>query len=189
MHEAGLASLCCVVGRSEAVLGPLALPRRSPCWNCARLRLSANAAWRTPETGSIDADSLARRLAAEALAATRARAEDVGGYALILEGKALRSSRHLLLGVPGCSICGGPSRASAGTVDSATELAARALQLLVDDRVGIIHRIFVEPADEDHPTPPVIATAVPADAPIEAAERRPMPAGWGQGLSAEVAAL
>ena len=41
--RAGIPSLTGMVGRAETTIGPLAIPHRTACWNCGRLRLQANA--------------------------------------------------------------------------------------------------------------------------------------------------
>jgi hypothetical protein len=45
MQQAAIPSLTCIIGASEALIGPFAVPDFTACGNCARLRLYANAGW------------------------------------------------------------------------------------------------------------------------------------------------
>jgi ribosomal protein S12 methylthiotransferase accessory factor len=201
---AGVPSLTCVVGGGEAVLGPFAIPSRTACWNCAHLRLRANAECNNSPNTHQDIERMERaifdphltREVCDALCLDETGSPLVD-HVLVLDGLSMRTSLHPVLAVPGCSVCGGPARAprplSDGVTDvsddAAFDLALQALSWFVDDRTGIVNRVIVESPSETGLEMPVVATAIAAAAPVEAAPTRQMPVGWGKGNTAAAAVI
>lgn len=197
LGEARVPSLSCMAGRAEATIGPLAIPGRTACWNCGRLRLRANARHDNRPEEFTSADSLVHgiypHLAAAVCDAISLGPEDAPlvNHVLVIEGTPLRTSLHRMLGVPGCKVCGGagliprthdvPHRSDD---EAMFDLSLRMLSWFVDDRTGIVNRVIIESADDTGLQLPVVATAIAADAPEETAPPQQMPIGWGKGCSA-----
>jgi ribosomal protein S12 methylthiotransferase accessory factor len=208
MQQAAIPSLTCIIGASEALIGPFVVPDFTACGNCARLRLYANAGWSDHvEAEGRDAEHLnatagaifdvhLARAVCDAICLGRDGSPLVN-HVLVVERSSMRTSLHRILGVPGCGVCGGPAYALQPRGDGIADHCDRALaddamlalSSFVDSRTGIVNRIIVERPAETGLEQPIVARAIPAAAPIETAPPRPMPAGWGKASTAAAAVV
>lgn len=112
-------SINCAIHEDEVIVGPLTIPGRSACWNCSDLRIEANVTWNDPHSHAAgrtrEPDTMLDSMIGELIA--RQVCEAVcWGYAqsrlvdhvIILNRLSLSTSRHRILGVPGCKVCDGP---------------------------------------------------------------------------------
>ncbi len=193
--------LTCVVSDNDIFLGPLAIPGCTACWNCARLRMIANSQWRETDccaTSSVAEDQglVSSLLASEICAAvqTQANHSRLNNHLVVLHRNSLQRSIHHVLPVPGCGLCGGPedgrpTHELAGLDDGFPELAERVMTWFVDPLTGIIKRAAVEPIEATGVELPIVANAIPGDAPCESGPRREMPVGWGKGMCGPAAII
>src|SRR3954447_3433968 len=197
VQQADLSSLTCIVGRVETTIGPLAIPHRTACWNCGRLRLQANTAHNNA-TGQVNAahsinEHLARAVC-DALCLGH-EGSPLINHLLVFDELSKQTSLHSLLPVPACSVCRGPAvggrspRASDQdrSDDAMFNLSLQMLSWFMDDRTGIVNRVVLESANDTGLELPVVATAITAAAPDETAPPRRMPIGWGKGCNAATA--
>jgi ribosomal protein S12 methylthiotransferase accessory factor len=186
IHEAELVALFGSLRGGEAFIGPVVIPKKTACWNCCRLRLLANAAQPWAAHVVQDASSsqdintqprmrlapmapvLGHLLALEALKLLSGYALcQLFGQLLIHNLITLETTRHTIIPMPWCEICGG---AQSTRKDERTPLQLRTtetpqglLQCLrgwVDPRTGIISRLEVIRPEPSDPRLPVCATAV-----------------------------
>jgi ribosomal protein S12 methylthiotransferase accessory factor len=193
-HKQEIPSLYGCMEDFSAVAGPLVIPGKTPCWNCTRLRILANA--QKPEvTHSLQAALLQERpkprvstylpamtsllgqlLGIEAVKhVTRYGASTLAGNQLLQNVISLETSRHSILRMPWCEVCGGaiqhaaPSGGPALNPDAPAspilEEAASPEQLremlrgVVDERTGIVSQLVVHPAEVDEPEIPITCSA------------------------------
>lgn len=160
---------------AEAVLGPVVVPGETACWECCRLRRLACSDH--PEIDlALHAALLAERRAAPArryaapMPAILGHALSIVARDLIaipephpLRGRMLvqdlirlESEIHAVIRMPRCEICGGASRRGAAPPEGngcdiararTPEELRRMLAGVVDDRTGIIRRLFVHPTE------------------------------------------
>jgi ribosomal protein S12 methylthiotransferase accessory factor len=189
-QAAGLVSLSASLQGLFAVVGPAVIPGRTACWECARLRRLAagkqprvehavQAALLAARAPRRERTYLAPMLAAlghlAALSALdvleSAEAAPAAGSVLFEDLVSLELSRHPVLPVPWCEICGGAAggpvdrepRARARRLDEAASPAElrRLLAGVVDARTGIVTEILLGSQDSPHVVDvPVMATAV-----------------------------
>jgi len=200
-RHAAVPFLTCVVGSNEVFIGPVALPGHTACWNCAKMRMMANSQWREAEFCSTvaaeDHTFISSLLASQVCATIHAGAEraPLANHLLVLDRNSLQTSTHHVLPVPGCALCGGPEEGKVTDMQtspadgSVKELADRMTALFVDPLTGIVNRVMVEPFEATGVVVPIVANAIPADAPSEINPERQMPVGWGKGMSASAAII
>jgi ribosomal protein S12 methylthiotransferase accessory factor len=165
----------------EAVIGPLAIPRQSACWNCVRLRLLANAVdpraehavqefLLLPRPDTCDplppdkgSSVVGHLIANEALAFLRgACTSEVARSVLVMNLANHEATRHAVVPMPWCDVCGGaatvaqywrpPRLPSDGTI----EALRQSLAGWVDSRTGIVTDLVPRvPGDENEPRDPV----------------------------------
>jgi ribosomal protein S12 methylthiotransferase accessory factor len=187
-HAAGAVSLYGALDGLDAVIGPGVIPGRTGCWSCARLR-RLGASRRPRQEQAIHAALLAARAPrrartllapmpvtlghAVALAALDVLAGPataaVTGHLLVENLITLDTTRHAVLPMPWCELCGGagaldgaPPRVhlDAAHIADPAELR-RLLAGVVDARTGIVTEIALGSQDSPHGVEvPVMATAV-----------------------------
>jgi ribosomal protein S12 methylthiotransferase accessory factor len=198
----GQRSLAVQISAAEMLVGPLTTPGRSPCWNCAQLRMRANLGVTHPGAAADDAADDEERLIAalvarEVVAMLGANADEprIDRHVVAFDRHSLALSVHRVVGVPGCGLCGGPTASDASHcapvgVGPHPDLASQAVSWFVDPRTGIINRLVLEAANSSGVDVPIVVTAIPADAPSEtAADRTRMPIGWGKGVTSRAAVI
>lgn len=197
--RAGIPSLTGMVGRAETTIGPLAIPHRTACWNCGRLRLQANAKCSNTAEEFTDVDGLVDGISqhlADAVCDALCLGPDGSpliNHVLLFDAASMRTSLHRVLAVPACRVCDGSGPARQPTRgfgqhhsndDALFDLSLQMLSWFVDDRTGIVNRVVVESANDTGLELPVVVTAITAAAPDETAPARQMPIGWGKGCNA-----
>ena len=177
------------VGSRRAFVGPLTIPGRVGCGNCAgeRMRAAAAGGWSGAETS---ADGVAADLAPFLRGLVTAEVDAIGrsgpsSSALVDAVVAVeapdRVTRHGFLPLPRCRVCGGAaSLAEAGEPE---RREADPLSGLVDPLTGVIPALFTDPPFADAATLPVVVTAAPPHVVEEDGSLRLLPAGWGKGLT------
>jgi ribosomal protein S12 methylthiotransferase accessory factor len=181
---------------ADVVVGPLTLPGRRGCGECARRRRSAADAScaRVPRQGAPDETSVAEVLAGEVRAILRGGpdAEHLLDHVLVLDAETRDLTRHRVVPVPGCPVCGtAPAAAADERTLSADQDARDVLDALagwVDPRTGIVATLLVESSGAGRPDLPVLVTAAPPHV-VDADGLRRLPLGWGKGLTLSGAIL
>lgn len=201
-HRQNVPYLCVRVTGLEVVLGPLVIPGKTACWNCARLR--ALGTDRDPDrTGDVEQallDASPQRREAETLAPmagvaghlaaleaikflARYTPSELVGRLFVQNLVTLELSRHTVVRLPWCDLCGGSGGPAGFSGSSSNDgqdpgdtsahklFQARtpqdvraALDGWVDDRVGVIQRLIVHRAQAGQPEIPVACSAVLARA-------------------------
>lgn len=215
----GLANVSVTNAFDEYVVGPVVLPGVTACWNCYRHRRAA--ARRDPQLAMATlagaappapldtaSASLLGSLAALELVAWMSEPPPAlaTGRVLVFDVATRTSSRHQVVRLPWCEVCGGAGgrwgfgaasegdrrgrpagEASARFPDPGDPAALRAqLAGWVDDHTGVVRTLRVDGREPDEPALPVTATAEmswwadPARGPDHAA---------GKGLTATAAML
>jgi ribosomal protein S12 methylthiotransferase accessory factor len=202
LHGAGIRSLTCMIGRTETTIGPLAIPRRTACWNCGRLRLQANTKFNNAAEQCADTegpfhgiDQHLARAVCDALCLGDG-GSPLTNHVLVFDALSVRTSLHPVLPIPACRVCGGPTTVRRlshknepdRSDDAMFNLSLQMLSWFVDNRTGIVNRVVIECANDTGELP-VIATAITAAAPDETAPARQMPIGWGKGCDAASAVV
>ncbi len=200
----GVRTLPCLLHSREALIGPVTVAGKSPCWNCAAMRMAANAGMNAEETHGdvviVEIDEVITALLAREACAILLHGNGesrLREHVLVLDKATLRTSLHRVAGVPGCMDCGGPPAARLNADDrhalpfvGTTEmLAAQFASWFVDSRTGILNRIVLDDAAAMGIPVPMVVTAVPADAPVASGPQRSIPAGWGKGMVLEDATV
>jgi ribosomal protein S12 methylthiotransferase accessory factor len=182
----------------EYFVGPLALPGVVGCGYCARSRrTAAETAARSMEpvaedgTSDLAADFAAARLAEELSALRTAVLEEspLLHSVIVTNARTGRSSRHRVIPLPWCRVCGGAARmpgSEPSPLDSNAEPEELLLALAgwVDPHTGIISRLVFETT-----AAPVVVTASPPHIRGETGALRRLPVGWGKGLTMPAAIL
>jgi ribosomal protein S12 methylthiotransferase accessory factor len=208
-HARRVRSLHAYLEGTDAVLGPAVEPGASACWNCTRLRRLGHApdpraahelqlaalaegmprrerAYLAPAAGL-----LGHLLALEALKLlTGYGPSPLVGRQLVQSLVTLETTRHSIVRLPWCDVCGGPGPAGdppGGVVLDDLETPGEVREALagwVDDRTGVIGPLRLDAPDADLPELPVTATAVIA--PFADGRRPPADAetASGKGLTA-----
>jgi ribosomal protein S12 methylthiotransferase accessory factor len=131
-HRANVTSLYGHLEGLDALVGPVVVPGQTACWNCARLRLLANADHqeaahalhtsllsdrRTPRMRTYLAPMaplLGHLLALEAVKiVSRYTPSHLAGRLLVQNLVTLETTLHTLIRMPWCEICGGAASAEA----------------------------------------------------------------------------
>jgi ribosomal protein S12 methylthiotransferase accessory factor len=213
-HARGVRSVYAHLEGTDAVVGPAVLPGVSACWNCARLRrlghapdpaaahelqLAALAGGMPRRERSYLAPAaglLGHLIALEVLKLLTGYAPSgIVGRQLVQSLVTLETTRHTIVRMPWCEVCGGPGPAGdppgGPALDSleSTDDVRRALAGWADERTGVIARLQLDPADGDLPELPNRATAIAA---AYADGRRPpaeVEVSTGKGINAAQALI
>ena len=216
-YSTGIPSLCVEHRPVEAQIGPLALPNRAGCAECARQRLIAaqghgenpGAQPTAPSSRSVArakvALAIGRVLVREVRAILRRGPErsQLLNHVLFLDTETLDASLHRVIPLSRCPICGGasafpslepqtPTRVTKRlSPENAPEDVLAALAGWVDTRTGIISGVYLEPPSNPVENLPIIATTAPPHVVDEnrSGSLRRLPLGWGKGLTISSAVL
>jgi ribosomal protein S12 methylthiotransferase accessory factor len=205
-HSRRIPALTLQLGAEEALIGPLALPSRAGCWNCARLRsIAAAAAGKgrgecgletvPDEITALASTALAREI--RAIVRRGPESSRLLDTVLVLRPSVTRAF-HRIVPLSCCSVCGGASAfpremrdgGRPGSEDSPQALLD-ALAGWIDPRTGVIPRLVVEPpeAEEEGLGLPIIITTSPPHVVTEGGLLRQLSHGWGKGLTVAGAVL
>jgi ribosomal protein S12 methylthiotransferase accessory factor len=196
-----VASLGVECGSDGIFVGPLTLPGHRGCGYCGaeRMRAAAKALGvrqrRRPvhKLNSATGEVLATTL--RAVLRTGLKRSRVVDHVVVVGSQTGSSSRHRVVPLPNCPICGGAP--TAARVATAPRLGAgtplrrvvHALAGFVDRHTGVISAVIPERnIDEEGRLPVVITTAPPMIA-AEDGALRTLPVGWGKGLTVSGALL
>lgn len=206
-QAAHVPALAVIPESGDVLIGPLALPGRPGCTHCAQQRIRAAAAVSSPplaeHTEMRSADGVLARagrvLVREVRAIIRngAEASPLLDHVLAIDARTRRTSRHRVVPLSRCRVCGGAATATATrngdgrhlSAADAPEVVLQALAGWVDRRTGIISRLFLEPSRAASGTLPIVATAAPPHVVADDGSLQRMPIGWGKGLTVSEAIL
>ncbi|MPY86905.1 MAG: TOMM precursor leader peptide-binding protein [Luteitalea sp.] len=206
-QAAHVPALAVIVESGDVLIGPLALPGRPGCGHCARQRIrAAAAACAPPVAEDSEAPSpegviarAGRVLVREVRAIVRhgAYASPLLDHVLAVDARTRRTSRHRVVPLSRCRVCGGAATAPATREGDVRRLSSAdppevvldALAGWVDRRTGVISRLFVEPSLAASGTLPVVATAAPPHVVADDGSLQGLPIGWGKGLTVSEAIL
>jgi ribosomal protein S12 methylthiotransferase accessory factor len=186
----------------QIVIGPLSVPGMSGCGYCARARITAAFAskesiQRMPNTLSCVGPVVRSLLAAEIRAIYECGFGTSGliRCVLICDPKSGMTSRHRVIPLPWCPVCGGASLIGAFansesvlSIEEEPEILLRRLEGWVDSYTGIISCLQLE-VPEDGKQVPIIATTSPPHILHDDGSLRRLPLGWGKGLGISEAIL
>lgn len=182
-------ALSVAVEDDAILIGPLAFPTRPGCGHCARLRmLAAVAAKGLDGTTTIQAaiwpTGAIRRLATEIRAILRddRKAQRLVRHVLAIDRTTSAVSRHRVVPMPYCEICGGAAAI-------ADEPCTTALDGWVDPLTGVITALAVESPIDTGLVSPIVVTAAPPHIVEPDGTVRRLPVGWGKGLTPADAVL
>jgi bacteriocin biosynthesis cyclodehydratase domain-containing protein len=193
------------LGPGEAWIGPLALPQRAGCGNCAReRRIAADAsgplagggsepADSLPDVGAVGGPILVREI--RALLRRGPQASRLLDHVLIVDAESGETSLHRVIPLAHCAVCGGAAvfpridqQAVPLSPEDPPEVVLGALAGWLDPRTGVISRLIVEP-NEAGADLPLIATAAPPHVIEDDGSLRRLPIGWGKGWTVSGAIL
>ncbi len=184
-QAAGTPLVTVALEATGAQLGPLSLPGRPGCAHCAQLRIRAAAAFSGPSAAGEalpEERELVRwveRVLDEELelACSAPLSSPLLDHVLALDGtKASEPTRHCVVPLPDCPVCGGARALAEQGEDDADPLAG-----WVDPLTGVIPALQVDQAEGSGL--PAVVTAAPPHVIEEDGSLRAMPAGWGKGLT------
>ena len=198
------------LGADEAFIGPLALPGRPGCGQCASARLTAAAAAARfmsdkgqtsgipPE--SVDIARVSEVLVSEIGAILRDGLEKCRLLDHILvvsaHSKLEAANLHRVIPLSRCGVCGGAAaftptarQSSRLSAEDSPETVLEALSGWVDPRTGVISRLVVELPHDTQMETPIVVTASPPYALESDGSLRRLPIGWGKGLTLPAAIL
>ena len=164
-HEAKLVSLFASCTGLEAHVGPLVVPGETPCWNCCRLRMLANAehAFAAHKLQHVFTTTK-RKTSPKAMPASMAllcghllsleALKIVSGYAkshllgqlLVQNLVTLQTSLHKVIAMPWCEICGGASTMQRMNHQTSADVQA-SLSEWIDPRTGIVSEVTIRQLD------------------------------------------
>jgi len=191
--------------RGEAALiGPVSLPDRAGCGYCAYARLTAASA--NYEACSEDrsppqlAKSVVRILRKEVDAIARDGPEqsELLDHVLIVDSDSQEPSLHRFIPLPRCLVCGGSASFRSGiqtresirlSSEDSPEIVLAALDGWVDQRIGVISNLVVEPAADLDVSLPITVVAGPVHLMEADSTLHRLPLGWGKGLTVSGAVL
>jgi ribosomal protein S12 methylthiotransferase accessory factor len=180
---------------ADAVVGPLTLPGRRGCGECARRRRRAADAScaRVSREDVPDERRVAEVVAEDVRTILRdgPSASRLLDHVVVIDAGTGDATRHRVVPVPGCPVCGtAPAPAAderALSADHDTQDVLDALAGWVDPRTGIVAALVVE-SGAARPELPVVVTASPPHV-VDADGLRRLPLGWGKGLTLSGAIL
>jgi ribosomal protein S12 methylthiotransferase accessory factor len=200
-YEAGVPALGVVLKAGETLIGPLALPGRAGCGNCARERIRAAAASGDEEDDLAATDTLPDAAIPSLVREVRAilrrgpQSSRLLDHVLIIDAESGAASLHRVIPLARCAVCGGAAAFATPARDAVRllpedppEQVLGALAGWLDPRTGVISRLIVEP-NEAGADLPLIATAAPPHVIEEDGSLRRLPIGWGKGLTVSGAIL
>lgn len=195
-RAAGIPLFTIAIDARAAFVGPLTVPGRVGCGNCARERIVAAAATNNLEladaaaaepagTSAAIAQLIAREL--EALRGTAPERSRLLDHVFVASADGLILSEHRVISLARCRVCGGA--AALTSRHSFNSAPPERLAGWVDPLTGIIPGVAVEPAAREEPGLPVTAVAahpqlVGADDALQL-----LPGGWGKGLTVSEAVM
>ena len=188
------------IAPAGATIGPLTAPGQVGCGHCARQRMVAAAAYGAHGSDSVpacDAPAAAtleavREIVAtelDALAAPAAAAPMLAGHVMRVDGATGEVTRHRVLALSRCAICGGAATAAArretadGDAPEAPGPGADGLAGWVDPVTGVIPALMLDSAVVAGSATPVVITAAAPHVVGDDGRLRQTPAGWGKGLT------
>ena len=195
-----IASLGIERGSDGIFFGPLTLPGHPGCGYCGAERMRAVAR----ALGVRERDRPARKLdsaTGELLATTLRDLLRIGlqrsgliDHVVVVDGPTGGRSRHRVVPLPDCPICGGAAAATEKTtprLGAGTPLrrVVHALAGWVDRYTGVIGAVIPERNIDDEARLPVVVTTAPPVIAAEDGELRALPVGWGKGLTVSGALL
>jgi ribosomal protein S12 methylthiotransferase accessory factor len=185
IHRAGYRSMSIWTGGDETLYGPLAIPRQTACWSCARDRFSDSLSTDNPPSSLGDSPATVRVVVENLALAVRYPHLTAYGCVLVENGEA-PSALHSIVPMPSCEVCGGAAtiEASLSTVLARSPVIPDELRVLADPRGGVLRQVVIFDAEAcaaDAPVLPVCSSA--SIAPIHN-QRRSLPASRGEGKAA-----
>lgn len=182
-HSIGVPYICGSLRGLEYFLGPIVIPKETPCWNCCRLRLLANdpcaeaklEIWNALKDQPIRpcrpislapmSAILGGVLAGEAIKfLTNYAPTRLKGCLLIQNSLTLETTQHNVITLPWCEICGGAADKDERRINCKNrdelESLLRILQNWVDPRSGVISYLGLRASEPSEPMSPICAQAV-----------------------------
>lgn len=201
-RSSAIPSLNVQIETNQVVIGPLSVQGVIGCSYCARARITAASApkeriHRMPNTLSCVEPGVRSLLAAEIRAIYECGfgTSSLIRQVLICKPKSGVTSRHRVIPLPWCPVCGGASLIGAVAnsesvlaIEEEPEILLRRLEGWVDSYTGIISCLQLE-VPEDGKQVPIIATTSPPHILHEDGSLRRLPLGWGKGLGISEAIL
>ena len=198
-------ALAVCLAAAEAIIGPVSLPERAGCGRCARMRMTAAevatnglADERARHSAVHDVSTIAAAVVSEVAAIARGPVCEsrLLDHVLVCDAGSGETSRHRVVPLSRCAICGGaaawpaPSaRTDRPSAEDDPAAVVAALAGWIDPRTGVISRITLELSGEDCAGLPIIATASPPYVVDEAGALHRLPIGWGKGMTLSGALL
>lgn len=193
-QTSGVPVLAVGVGSDRSRIGPLTVPGRVGCGHCARCRIDAAVPPGGDERGNLDRrppaerdvpDEMGRQLAHALGALELGRAELPCLDQLIVVGAPDGPTRHRVVPLPHCRICGGAARLSTAPRPAGPPPAGSTdlLEMWVDPVAGVIPAMQVDQGAGGEPSIPIVITAAPPRIIGDDGRSRALPAGWGKGLT------
>jgi ribosomal protein S12 methylthiotransferase accessory factor len=204
VQGAGIPGLGVELRENQAVIGPLALPQRAGCGQCAGQRtIAARAADRDSRPSAVTRNARPaarawRVLINEVRAIVRRGAEcsRLLDHILVVDFDKGDTSLHRVIPLPRCAVCGGAEafpltsqQRFEPSAEDSPETVLSALAGWVDWRTGIISRLVVEHPRDTGVDLPAVATAGPPHVAEADGSIRRLPIGWGKGLTVSGAIL
>jgi len=200
-HDAKIPALCVDFVSDTIFIGSLTLAGRVGCGRCAfERRIAARANRSAKETKLPAYDELYRNIPPVLIREMRVIIDDgperseLLDHVLAIDSETFAESLHKVIPLARCAVCGGASslplvnQAHANlSPEDLPEVVLEALGGWVDQHTGVISNLFIEPPDD--PQIPIIATAAPPHVFENDGTLRPLPLGWGKGLSVSGAIL
>jgi ribosomal protein S12 methylthiotransferase accessory factor len=199
-YAAGVPVVAIGIGPAGATIGPVTAPGLVGCGHCARQRMLAAAAGGTLRSRGAPADDapspevldavreiLATQL--DLLATCAAAASALAGHVMQVDGQSGEITRHRVLALSRCAICGGAAAEAArcataeGDAHEAPGPGADGLAGWVDPLTGVIPALMLDPAVVAGTATPVVITAAAPHVVDDDGTLRQTPAGWGKGLT------
>ena len=189
-----------VLGGTETLIGPLALPGVSGCGYCAWARMFAAGVYRNKQqsaasdpVGDVAIPLLSREISA---ILKKPKTSRLLQQVLAIDAGSGNVSIHRFIPLAHCPVCGGAS-AHPVSEQQHTELSAEddpgavlnALAGWVDPVTGVLPRIVVEKPSETGLELPIVVTVAPPHVVEDSGELRRLPVGWGKGLTLSGAIL
>jgi ribosomal protein S12 methylthiotransferase accessory factor len=186
----------------QLIIGPLSAPGVTGCGYCARVRINAASASKQTVPDMPSCLSAVEPLVCSLLAAEIRSILECGfanssliQHVLICDPKTGTKSRHRVIPLPWCPVCGGASLIAASgndesvlSVEEEPEILLRRLEGWVDSYTGIISCLQFE-VPEDGKQVPIIVTTSPPHILHDDGSLRRLPLGWGKGLGISEAIL
>lgn len=199
----GVACLGVRIHTGEIMVGPLALPARAGCINCARERMFAASGQvgngRALASIAPESTETVGRLVAREIHAIQRRGPEQSrllDHITILNTLTYALSIHRVIPLSRCAVCGGaasfPRTGSKSRAVSASDPPERLIKALggwLDWRTGIVARLRLTAPEDSGVDLPLTATAMPPHVVDESGRLKRLPLGWGKGLTISSAIL